>query len=292
MIDVDIKYLKVVHSLVQYQSVTKTAAVLNISPATVSYAINKIRSITGTHLFVRTREGMIPDAVARDLSSRYQQMTDEHFNAESDNAEKERLTVRTNSLIELLFSRFMNSAENVSNLKTLFLPPEKNDKERIYSLKSFATDLDIGTPLAEDADITKVKLFSSGVSILASENNEFHKEQFTIEDWNNARHVKISMGMDYFCNDVISSRELKKYIDNRDVSLVSPHVLNMISFCASSECLMLIPDIFIPLLEKEFPIKTYPLPNGFTLGYDCYLHYNNKSSETLDFENVISKVFG
>ncbi|WP_202302471.1 helix-turn-helix domain-containing protein [Dryocola clanedunensis] len=282
---IDLKHLRIVHTLVQYRSVIKTAEVLEVSPATVSYAINKIRGVVGSHLFIRTKKGMIPDSIARDLSARYMSMLKEETPSESEVTDQPRtqLTIRSNALIELMQSLSSNNKKN--KCKTIYLPQSKSSEERIYSLKNKSVDIDIGTRLPEDSNIMKIKMFSSKVSLLASVNNRNMSDEHARSLWNIKENLLMSADtMDYFCNNIESSIQTKEYLEKGNASLTSANSLNLIAFCAYSDSVMLIPDFFVEKLKSFFPVVAYPLPDKLEIFYDCYLHCN---SELFEEEGVI-----
>ncbi|MCT4708869.1 LysR family transcriptional regulator [Enterobacteriaceae bacterium H11S18] len=101
----ELRTLKVVHTLCITGSVTKAARILGITPGGVSYILNKARKVTGTALFVRTGTGMEPDTFARELSSRYQALSIELY-GESEGAilADRPFDISSYSLAELLIS--------------------------------------------------------------------------------------------------------------------------------------------------------------------------------------------
>ncbi|BCG09214.1 LysR family transcriptional regulator [Buttiauxella agrestis] len=294
---IDLKLLKIINVLVVSGSVTKAAQLLNLSPGAVSYSLKKLRSLTGEHLFIRTKAGMKPDATALELSQRYQKFCSlaHENNADTIEVSREKLTVMTFSPMEMLL------AESIFNLPTdsslyryVFLPYTASIDERADKLKSGIVDVDIGGKLPADKLISKVKILSCDVVALSGVQNKALPTQLSVDDLYRARHAIWNVMIDYYCHSIRNAQKVGKYIQSRDVGLISSSIINMVTFCAHSDSIMLIPEMFVPMLTKKFPVQCHKLPAEFDMKYDCYMHFNTQITEdeqAMKFvDNVISNV--
>lgn len=279
---IDFKLLRVVNTLVVSGSVNATAMLLNLSPSAVSYSLKKLRAITGEHLFIRTKTGMIPSSTAYDLSQRYQKYfeadagmhhTEQHYDQSS-------LTIQSYSPVELLLSESIaRLAHRPDNFRYIFLPHTVDVDERMKNLANETAYIDIGSELPQDNAIGKVKFFTSGISALASIHNKQIPKKITCAQLYQSKHAVWSSVEQYYCEDLSTSLEVKKYIQKRKVAVISASIVNMVELCARSNCIMLLPDFFVPFFTRAFAVKHIELPPELRMKHDCYIHFNNKLTE-------------
>ncbi|MFG6653139.1 LysR family transcriptional regulator [Scandinavium sp. M-37] len=279
---IELKLLKIINTLVICGSVKTTAKILNLSPAAISYSLKKLREITGEHLFIRTRTGMKPNSTAYELSQRYQKHFAADFECDTlDNHQTStELTILTYSPIEMLLSTSIANLEQKSHHdRYVFLPYTTNASERLDNLINKSAYIDIGSELPQDSAVSKLKLFTSDISILAGINNHDLPDVLTLKDMYQLKHALWSSLGDYYCESMNVSAEVIKYIQEREIAVVSSSIINMVEFCSRSECIMLIPDVFTPLFTRTFPVKSLQLPAELHMKHDCYIHFNNRVSE-------------
>lgn len=290
--EIDLKLLKVINTLVVSGSVTKTAQLLNLSPGTISYALKKARSITGAHLFIRTKSGMKPDTTARELSQRYQKFTGvnsdtpEPGETERDHA----LTFMTYSPVEMMIARAVKKLDFKAQAPHFsFLPYDSNVNHRLEKLKNGQVDIDVGAKLPADQLINKIKLFSCPVSVLVNSKTPL-EGQLPLAEWQTRKHAVWSVLADYYCDDIATSQDAMKHIAERNVAMISASIINMVTFCAASDCMMMIPDYFTRTLTGIFSVKRLTMPRELNIRYDCYIHFNKKLTENAVLMKVISEI--
>lgn len=270
--DIDLKLLKILHTLVICGSITKCAKTLGLTPGSISYSINKIRAITGGRLFVRTKKGMLPDAMAMELSRRYL-----HYLAKSSHqpaSEKHTLRIHTHSLLEMMFSDIAMRDDATAPYCYDFRAFMHQSENRLDMLRRGYVDIDIGARLPYEENIHAVKLFSASACVLMSQQNALKPEAFTIDDWMSRPHARTVDCDDFYFNDIPNAPETKRYLEHRDFNTVSGCVINMIAFCSSSEYIALIPDFYAPFVTQHFPVICVPAPPEIALTQDCFLHYH------------------
>ncbi|QBC03421.1 LysR family transcriptional regulator [Enterobacter cloacae] len=275
--EIDIKLLNIINTLVVTQSVTKTAQQLKLSPGSISYALKKARSITGAHLFIRTRNGMKPDTTAKELSQRYQKFTGNSMPPTfSESATgKNTLNIMTFTPVEMMLAKIVKeSCFWNSDLRFNFFPYDSNSNDRLERIKNGLIDIDIGSKLPADKLVNKIKLFSTPVSLLASQHSGL-EDTVTLTDWQERKHAVWSVFSDYYCDNVLSSQDVVRYMDERKIAMISASIINMVAFCANSKCIMMIPDYFAHVFTSTFPVKKLSMPPELSLKYDCYFHFSN-----------------
>ncbi|MRS16383.1 LysR family transcriptional regulator [Enterobacteriaceae bacterium RIT691] len=290
--EIDLKLLKIINTLVVSGSVTKTAKLLNLSPGTISYSLKKARTLTGAHLFIRTKTGMKPDTTARELSQRYHKfagLNNDSAFTDEPLASKE-ITVMTYSLVEMMIAKIAQHSEiKKQSYRYTFLPYNNNVSLRLENLKNGQVDIDIGAKLPADTLISKVKLFSCPVSVLVKRDSALDT-QLTLDDWRNHQHAVWSVFADYYSENILTAKSAMQHINERNIAMISASIINMVAFCASSDCMMIIPDYFAPLLTQAFPVKRLLMPPEMEIKYDCYLHFNNSLMENESALNVANAI--
>ncbi|MBB1200286.1 LysR family transcriptional regulator [Enterobacteriaceae bacterium 89] len=287
--EIDLKLLKVIHAIVTSGTVTEAARKLQQSPGNISYQLGKIREITGGHLFIRTREGMKPDATALELSQRYQQFIDGTTLSDRDQKQKRNsLNINTWSLVEMLLAGSVFCEQGHHPVcRFVFNSYIANPEERLFKLKNRQIDIDIGNKLPADSQISAVKLFTSDVSVLVGKKFRQQDTPFSLQELKSSRYVVWSANPDFYSDNIDGAVQIAQLRATRDVAVVSASMINMVSLCANSHYIMLIPDFFVPMLEKSFPVKCLSLPEECALRYDCYLHYHTQlGSELLALATV------
>ncbi|MBU9843904.1 LysR family transcriptional regulator [Rahnella ecdela] len=276
---IELKLLKVINFLVMTGSVTKTAQMLNLTPGAISYSLKILRKMTGEHLFIRTHNGMKPDTTALELSQRYERFTasSESIGNTLKTKTRDELKFMTFSLIEMLLADSIFCLKNVeAGYRFVFLTYTPGIRDRINNLKNDRVDIDAGGSLPPDKQISRVKFLSSKVSLLAGIKNDSLPDSLTVDDLRHVRHAVWSEMMDYCAESISGSGEIATFLQNQDVAIISGSIVNMVAFCSNSQCVMLIPDVFIPIMTKRFPVKVLPLPAELDMQYDCYLHFKCK----------------
>ena len=291
---IDLKYLRIIHLLTHNQSVTRTAKRLNISPASVSYGLKKVREITGSPLFTRTKKGMIPGTLANKLSQRYQRIVKEQTSDRgfTDAGRQQRhTTIRASSLVEFIFS-FNHQKEKWygDSCKYSFVPLQGDVQERLSDIKNNVVDVDIGPPLPISRDISRIKLFTSKIAVLTRKGHMLLDKEFTIEDWYASRHLQSSMGEDYSFSNFMMSTESRRHLAARDVVMLFGSDISMIANCAFSDNIALVPEFFLPVLLNIFPVTGFPLPAGLEMECEYYLHFSNQTPEGVDVSDIVEHV--
>ncbi|MCT4710300.1 LysR family transcriptional regulator [Enterobacteriaceae bacterium H11S18] len=283
----DIKTLKTVHILCMTGSVTKTADLLNLSPGAVSYVLNKARKITGTALFVRTKNGMEPDTFARELSSRYQALKmDLSAGSEAATLSNRPFVISSYSLAELLISlSVIDSKKNYPEI--IFHRQGHNEAKRVIKLRNREVDLDVGSRLPADKSITQLNFFIGNSVILVSQNHPTIKDTVTMDDWQSNRHAVWLRGMHFANSDFDGTNQFNEVNSQRKVAFTSSSTLNLINLCAFSDTLILIPERVGKKVASVMPVKILPPPVELDMRFDCYIHFHHSMSGNETMKSLV-----
>jgi DNA-binding transcriptional LysR family regulator len=150
---------------------------------------------------------------------------------------------------------------------------------RVSALKSYQIDVDIGSKLPPDNNVTAIKLFSSDVIILAGKLPENGTLQLSQQEWESSRHAVWAGSVDFYSENVEGAIRATDFMQSRNVKFISSNMVNMASVCAKNDCIMLVPSLVAPMLMKLFALHQLSLPVGLKLNSDCYLHFHEKLTQ-------------
>ncbi|MGL4726477.1 MAG: LysR family transcriptional regulator [Scandinavium sp.] len=222
--EMELKLLRVIHTLVMSGTVTETARRLKQSPGNISYQLGKAREFTGKPLFTRTREGMKPEPAALQLSRHYLQLTNESHptRAVKPHRERQNLKINTLSLVEMLFAvNVLGDNAYHPAWRFVFNSYITNAEERLRQLKNHTVDIDIGNKIPVDRSISAVKLFTSGASVLVGKHHRVHKTPFSIEEWENSPHVVWTAASDFYSRTIDGAAQIEQLVKSRKADVVS-----------------------------------------------------------------------
>lgn len=283
MHNLDIKSLRVIHTLVNCGSVTRSAELLNVPPGAISYYINKARKSTNTALFFKTKNGMMPDNIARELSKRYLSIVNNSsFSSKAINLSSRDITLSSYAILELLIGISFNHRSETRKIN--FTPLPTDDSERLQRLRNKEVDIDIGTRLTPDNNIIQSRLFSCGVKIVANKQYPLSNDQFSLSDWEKATHIIWGRGMHLFHDDFEHVNLFHKHMNLRNIVCKASNSINMILMAAYSQHVVLMPEVIANQLLGKIPIKLFTPPPELQMIYECFIHYHKSYAE----EKIIS----
>lgn len=288
--ELDIKTLRAIYTLSMAGSVTKAAERLQVTPAAISYLINKARKATGSALFFRTREGMKPNTLATELSQRYQNMMADYFPQDPRISSSDRaFVVSTYSLIEYLIAlAWRQSFEQVPRLN--FVSSHEDESRRLAALRNKEVDMDIGSRLPVDNSVVQMKLFTSDVGMIARKNHPAIGESFTTADWHQHDHVLWARGMHFISDNIEVTKRFHQLLDQQNIACVSSSSLNATLLCAHSDTITRMPIRLGRRLESLLPVQLFSLPENLRITYECYLHFHHSFVNDPIFQQVVKKI--
>ena len=272
---ISLQKLKIINEVIECKSAYKAASRLNISPAAISYTIKTLREKIGSELFIRTKCGLRPNDIALALQDRYRELT-------VFNTKRKEYFIATYSLIELLLTDSINTLESGSLLH--FITMDESDDERLRKLKQREVDIDIGGGLPYDISIVSKKYLHSDIAILVNKNHPTIGDEFTLKDWCNNTHIRWRRDIGSITSMLNGINPEHHVLFNREISWESPNLLTMAYVCANGDSIMIIPEAFVDLLKKRFPLKSFSLPTEMEMKFECYIHYHR--SLKIELNNV------
>ncbi|MDV0596218.1 MULTISPECIES: LysR family transcriptional regulator [unclassified Enterobacter] len=269
MCQINMRQLKIINALIEQKSAVSAAKELNISPSSISYALNQLKKQTGQVLFLRTRQGLRPTEYAVKLQEKYAEIAE-------INAEKSEFVIATYSLIEMLLADHLHPK---TDSLMHFTVMGSTEEERLKKLKHREVDIDIGGRLPDDRAIVCKRLVISDICTLANRDHPRIKDGILLDDWNEYEFINWQRGLD-------SIRGFVEQIDydlfmQRKVVWTSPNLLSLAWHCAISKYLMVVPKVFLAPLQKRFPLQGCQLPERFNMSFDCFIHYHQAMEKNI-----------
>ncbi|MFK3662130.1 LysR family transcriptional regulator [Scandinavium sp. NPDC088450] len=286
---VDLKVLRAVHVLASCGSVTKTSEILNVTPGSVTYLLNKARHATGSALFFRTKNGMEPDSVAKELSLRYQKFTTEFEENDKKLSLNDRnISVSTYALLELIIGMSLNNNYPVEIVK--FIPLPMNEEERLSRLRNKEVDLDLGSALPPDRSIIRSRVITSGVKIAVRKDHPRIKDNYTLEDWSKSTHIMWSRQCQLCNDDHHQANRFYDLLDKRNVVCTSSNSTNMLLMACYTDNIVIMPELVVPHFIDKFPIAFYDVPEHLAMRYEFHVHYHCSMAKDPSIEKMIQAV--
>lgn len=294
---IDLKSLKVLHSVIETKSVSAAAEMLSTSPSSITYAINKLRDATANPIFTRGKGGMVPTTLALDLNARYVKalsLINDGLGVLSGDDESEHVkdvTVSTYTLVELWLSLALLQNETALEGRSLtYIVHPISDEERIRNLRNREVDIDIGTALPPDRAITSYQVIHGDMVVAVSKNHSEITDQLTAEHWFEQQHVVWKRTSNHATKLLGDALTLNKIKDFRKVSITTTSSLNMLMLSTCSDHLMLIPRFFAGFVKQYFPVNIFEIPFDVTTENRYYLHVHNQSLNDISVNGLIGLI--
>lgn len=269
-----LKQLRVIEALIECQSAVKAAEKLNISSAAISYTLKQIKNQLGLNLFYRTREGLRPYPPTIDIYVQHKDILDL-------NQKQRDLVVATYSLTEMILTEHFSKEQNpASDAKFIFTPMGVSNEQRLCKLLHHEVDIDIGSELVSSNSIISKRLFTSPLCIIASKEHHKSKKRITLDEWLKSTHLSWLRGIDNIVD--LAAKVDSSLLDRRNVVWSSPDLLALVNMCATSDHIMLMPEMFVETLQKHFPIQSFRCPVEIAMVFDCYIHYRKSIEDQVN----------
>lgn len=267
---VDLNLFKVLNAMHETRSVTKAAEALGLSQPAVSHALNRLRSLFGDEMFIRTPSGMRPTerclSVTQPISDSMQCLIDTLQDPEEFDPAEATATVRITMgdlLTGLLPAIFMPAiARTAPNIEFRILPARGMIQE--VAENSIHRDLDAGlTDLAFFWNYDVPSRFSWAklgeldyICVGSRFNKEFDRE-ISVDYYQNAPQVSTT-AIDR--SPTRFDREIGESGHRRSIKLCVPHYSASMHVVSSTDMIASIPRILAPVAREKYGLKVAELP--------------------------------
>ena len=261
--DLDLNLVLVFDALVRERNVTLAADAIGLSQSAMSHALKRLRFYFNDPLFVRTAAGMAPTPRALELGDtvlaivelvREQLVPRAGFDPlNSDRTFGLCLT----DMGELVFlppiMKLLKALAPACRIKTMQVP----QKELKGVLESGEVDLAIGSIYSVSSELFQQRLFTHPFVCIASSKNRSIGKVLTIERYQNASHVVVSLtGRPEDAYD----RVIEEFGIRREVFLTTPHFLVVPLVIENTELIATVPRELGTVFSRYKCIKVWPTP--------------------------------
>ncbi|WP_432698216.1 LysR family transcriptional regulator [Marinobacterium sp. YM272] len=260
MSKIDLNLVRTFVVLYETRSVTSSADKLAITQPSVSYALSKLRELFDDPLFVRSKSGMEPTALATELFNVFSHSLGEieHSVERLRNFDPllsdRRFTIALTDLGEmvqlpLIFNALNEQGPNIS----LNVVPVQIDKV-VDWMQSGKIDAVICSTKILDKRVQRSVIHSDSYVCVAGLKSKINT--LSLEAFEAAQHIQVSRSLGHgFVDEVILEKSIR-----REVRLSVPHFSSLPSVLASSELLAIVPSYIAQHYADEYGLKVFPLP--------------------------------
>ncbi|MFM0011999.1 LysR family transcriptional regulator [Paraburkholderia sediminicola] len=260
----DLNLLRIFDALIRTRNVTSAGEAVGLSQPAVSYALAKLRTITGDELFVRSRGGMEPTPRAIHMGVPIRQVLDmirrevfqtDHFIP----SEAERVfTLSLSDIGEMVFlprllRRLQTEAPHVT-VKSVSLSPADLQE----AMASGDVDLAAGYfPDIIKANFYQQHLFAHTFACLVREGHPTIRKRMTMKQFMDATHIVIrAEGR----SQEIFERHLEEKRITRRVGLVIPHFMSVPHLLQATDMVATVPRSLAEALVSFGTVCMFDLP--------------------------------
>jgi len=264
---IDLNLLRIFDALMRTKNVTLAGEIVGLSQPAVSFALNKLRALTGDTLFVRTPKGMEPTPRASRMADPIRHVLEvverDVFQQEQfDPAASGRtLTLSLTDIGEMVFlpkllKRLKSEAPGIV-LKTLSMPPA----QLAEAMAAGDVDLAVGYyPDITRANFYQQHLFTHSFAGLVRVDHPVIGAQPTLQQFLEATHVVVRA-------EGRSQELFERYLEQqgiaRKVGLSIPHFLSILHLLPESDMMATVPFSCARAFSRlgtlcmvELPLKT------------------------------------
>lgn len=260
----DLNLLRIFDALIRSQNVTLAGELVGLSQPAVSFALNKLRKLTGDALFVRTTKGMEPTPRAMKMADPVRHVLDvvrqEVFLLDEFHpASSERVfTLSLSDIGEMVFlpklMKYLRSKAPHILIKSVSMPPARLEE----AMAAGEVDLAVGYyPDITKANFYQQHLFTHGFACLVRTDHPEFKRKLTMKQYLNATHILIRA-------EGRSQELLERYFDDqkikRKAGLIIPHFMSIPHLLPESDMIATVPSSCAKAFAKLGTTRLLELP--------------------------------
>ncbi len=241
----DLNLLRIFDALMRTRNVTSAGEIVGLSQPAVSFALSKLRTLTGDALFVRTVKGMEPTPRANRMADPIRHVLEvvekDVFQQDDFNplVSERTFTLSLSDIGEMVFlpkvlKRFKAEAPGVI-IKSVSMPPARLEE----AMTAGEVDLAVGYfPDITKANFYQQHLFVHTFTCLVRSDHPTIKKRLSLKQFLDATHVVIrAEGR----SQEIFENYLEEHKISRRVGLIIPHFMSVPHLLQESDMLATVP---------------------------------------------------
>ncbi|GGX95846.1 LysR family transcriptional regulator [Massilia dura] len=260
----DLNLLRVFDALMQTKHVTQAGEIVGLSQPAVSFALNKLRKLTGDALFVRTPKGMEPTPRATRMAPPVRQILEmvvrDVFNADqfTPATSTHRFTLSMTDIGELVFlpamlKRLKREAPSVA-LEAVSMSPARLGE----AMTMGSVDLALGYyPDITRADFYQQHLFTHSFAALVRTDHPRIGAQMTMDQFLAETHIVVRAAGR---SQELFERHLEQAHIQRKVGLILPHFLSIQHVLPDTDMVATVPYSCAKVFSRARTVRMVGLP--------------------------------
>ena len=258
--DTDLNLFIAFDVIYKEKNLTKAGEVLGITQPAVSNALSRLRALFDDELFVRTSKGMVPTAVAQNISEDIKEGLNLFRNTISDSSTFTPKTARTTfkismgdtSSYRLLPKLFKSLGKKAPEIDFISYLTPRRDTPR--ELAAGNIDFSIDPPIHTESALKHSKLFEDKYVVMVRKDHPIaSKRKITLDDYLSLSHILISerrTGMGHVDISLFKLGLTRRIALRAQHLLLAPHILETTDLALTST----------KSFAKSNNLKTFELP--------------------------------
>lgn len=291
MLDIDVSVIRIFLTVMDTRSVTLAAELLNSSTASVSRALKKMRDSFNDPLFIRTKKGLEPTALAYNITPNLAQALNSIQSAVSvstslhhgDNRQT-RLKLSLSPMLEYYLTSILQ--QQGYPFDSVALTNETHDGDLTKDITRLRTrKIDISFTPQKYADwmITNVPLFDVFPVVMCRKGHPRIKAGFNLKQLENEEYLSPTMWPSLFEDNIVLNPHNKAPIYS------STSVLNLMMMAATTDYILVCGRIFAHQFEKLVDVQILDFPHVKPMG-TIYAHYHKSRAADANIIELIKQI--
>lgn len=259
----DLHLLLVFNALYEARSVSRAADKLGLSQPATSHVLRKLRARFDDPLFIRTRNGMEPTPLAKEIAEPVQAALDLIHNTLQTRqvfdplSATQTFTLALTDIGEIYFLPRLMAALGESAPGIALTTVRDHAAELREDLERGKIDLAIGLHPQLRAGFFQRRLFTQGYVCLYRKHHPFEGQALTLERYQQAHHVvAIAQGTGHYAIDQhIAAQGIQ-----RDIRLTVPHYVALSHILHETDLIATVPERYANECATLFQLNIVPCP--------------------------------
>ena len=289
MLDVDVSVIRTFLTVMDTRSVTLAAELLDSSTASISRALKKMRDAFNDPLFIRTKQGLEPTALAYNITPNLAQALNNIQNAANltngihqDDRRQTRLKLSMSPLLEFYLTSLLRRHHYPFDSVALMTETHDGDLTRdISRLRSRKIDLSFTPQKYADWMITNVPVLDVRPVVVCRIDHPRMAPGFSSEQLAQEEYLSLTMWPSLFEDDEVLNPHRKAPIYS------SSSLLNLMMMAATTDYVLVCGKQFAHEFARMVPLQILDHPQRKSRG-TVYAHYHKSRSTDTSILELIS----
>lgn len=291
MLDIDVSVIRIFLTVMDTRSVTLAAELLNSSTASVSRALKKMRDSFNDPLFIRTKKGLEPTALAYNITpnlalalNSIQSAVSVSTTLRNGDNRQTRLKLSLSPMLEYYLTSILQHQGYPFDDVALTNETHDGDLTKdITRLRTRKIDISFTPQKYADWMITNVPLFDLVPVVMCRKDHPRIKAGFSLQELEREEYLSPTMWPSLFEDNIVLNPHNKAPIYS------STSVLNLMMMTATTDYILICGQPFAHEFEKLVDVQVLEFPHAKPMG-TIYAHYHKSRATDVNIVNLINKI--